>query len=109
MACVLGAEEIAFEPVICIEKRLRLFNSTVTGCALWARESWTPRVEGLRKLIVAQNRMLRKIAGCSRAADEPRVDWVLWATQRARHLIENNGLKGWAPEHIRRTWLWAGR
>ena len=52
------------------KKRLRLLNSTVAKCVLWSCQSWTPRVEELKRLRSTQRAMMWKIVGQRRIPRE---------------------------------------
>ena len=91
-----------------LNKRLKLFHSTVSGTVLWGAESWTPRVEELRRLRATQNAMLRRIVCCGRAEGEDWVEWAKRATRQARRLAQNVGAKEWVCEHFVKKWKWAG-
>ena len=91
-----------------LNKRLRLFNSTVAGTILWGAESWTPRVEELGRLRATQNAMLRRIVCSGRGEGEDWVDWIQRATHQARRIARDAGVKDWVHEHFMRKWRWAG-
>ena len=89
-------------------KRLRLFDSTVSGAVLWGTESWVPRVQELRQLQSTQNAMLRKVVGSKRKPDETYVDWNIRATHRAWYFMTAAGAKTCIDSHFQRKWRWAG-
>ena len=43
-----GMKRILLSRRVSINRRLKLFESTVSSCVLWCSESWTPRAEELR-------------------------------------------------------------
>ena len=93
---------------VSINRRLKLFESTVSKCVLWCTESWSPRAEELRELDVARNGMLRRLVGCLRGADEEWLDWLRRTTRKARGWAEKAGLVDWSCAHFRQKWRWAG-
>jgi len=93
---------------ISLNRRLRLFDATVSSCLLWCCESWTPRVKELLSLKAARNGMLRRIVGGARLPDEEWVEWIRRATRKAMRMAESAGVKDWIHVHFRCKWLWAG-
>eukprot|EP00973_Karenia_brevis_P053307 7409707-Karenia_brevis.AAC.1 len=93
---------------IAIKKRLKVFDSTVTNCALWCTESWTPRVEELRKLRVNQRAMLRRIVGVRRQPEEQWVQWVRRVTAPTLNIARESRVRDWIDTHFERKWAWAG-
>ena len=43
-----GMKRMLLNRRVFINRRLKLFESTVSSCVLWCSESWTPRAEELR-------------------------------------------------------------
>jgi hypothetical protein len=93
---------------VSINRRLRLFNTTVGSCVTWCCESWTPRQDELRKLESARRSMLRKIVGGRRGPQEEWVDWIIRATHKALDWSKRAGVKDWRISHFERKWAWAG-
>jgi len=91
-----------------INRRLRLFDSTVGSCATWCCESWAPRVEELRQLESARRSMLRKIVGVGRHPDEDWVGWIQRATHKSLNWAVRAGVRHWGDLHFERKWMWAG-
>ena len=85
-----------------VKKRLRLFDSTVSGTVLWASESWSPRVEELRRFQSTQRAMLRRIVGCSRRPEELWIDWIQRTTRKARAAAKQTGVQEWPRAHLQR-------
>lgn len=52
--------------------------------------------------------MLRRVVGCARKSEEPWVQYIKRATDKARTFAKDAGVKDWAHEHYRRKWRWAG-
>ena len=92
-----------------LNKRLKLFSNTVTNCALWCAESWTPRQEELRELQSTERAMLRRIVGATRGADESWLDWLQRSTRKALDLASRMGLSEWGLLRYKKKWLWAGK
>ena len=93
---------------ISLNRRLKILDTTVGSCVMWCAESWTPRAEEVRQLKLAQNKMLRRVVGTSRAPDEPWGDWVQQATRKARTIACRQGVADWEQVYKKRKWLWAG-
>ena len=91
-----------------LNKRLRLFDSSVTQTALWCCESWLLTQREKRLLQSTQNAMLRRIAGPRRAPEEPWVDWVKRSTRRALALAREAGIRLWKDAYLKSKWCWAG-
>ena len=88
--------------------RLRLFDRTVSSCALWCAESWTPRRIELAQLRTAQQSMLRRIVGKCRCPDEQWIEWIKRTTTTARSLAKSHKVRDWVVTHHRKKWSWAG-
>ena len=93
---------------ISINRRLKLFESTVTSCVLWSCQSWTPRAEELRQLESARRSMLRRIVSGGRAPDEDWLEWVKRVTRKSIQLAKDAGVREWTRAHATSKWLWAG-
>jgi hypothetical protein len=93
---------------ISINRRLKLFESTVTSCVLWSCQSWTPRAEELRQLESARRSMLRRIVSGGRAPDEDWLEWVKRLTRKSIQLAKDAGVREWTRAHATSKWLWAG-
>ena len=103
-----GMKAIFLNREISVNRRLKLFDATVSSCFLWCCESWTPRSEDLRSIRVARNAMLRRIVGCAFAPDEEYVDWIRRATRKATKVAKAAGVRDWLKAHFKSAWQWAG-
>ena len=93
---------------ISVNRRLRVFDSTVGSYVLWCTESWTPRVDEFRKLTTARKSMLRKIVGVPRGRDEEWLDWLKRCIHKAVSVSDRVGVRCWIATHLQRKWQWAG-
>ena len=91
-----------------LEKRLRLFDSSVTQTALWCCESWLLTQGEKRLLQTTQNAMLRRIAGSRRKPDENWVDWIKRSTRQAVRTAKEYHIRLWRDAHLQSKWTWAG-
>ena len=103
-----GMGRILMNKRISVNRRLRVFDATISSCVLWCCESWTPRQEELRNLETAQRAMLRRIAGVARGSDEPWLEWLQRSTHRALERAAHAGVKCWKLTHYKRKYMWAG-
>jgi hypothetical protein len=93
---------------ISVKRRLRLFDRTVSSCALWGCQSWTPRAEELRSLESARRAMLRRIVGAGRLPEEEWVHWIRRTTRKATLLAQACNVREWVKAHAMSKWAWAG-
>ena len=93
---------------ISVKRRLRLFDQTVSSCALWGCQSWTPRAEELRSLESARRAMLRRIVGAGRLPEEEWVHWIRRTTRKATLLAQACNVREWVKAHAMSKWAWAG-
>lgn len=91
-----------------LNRRLRLFDATVGCTATWCCESWSPRVEELRKLEVARRSMLRKIVAMPRGTEEDWLDWMQRSTHASLKRADTANVRRWCEFHFQRKWLWGG-
>ena len=91
-----------------ISKRLRLLHNTVGPTLLWCAESWSVSKKERLQIKTLQNAMLRRIVPCSRAYEEPWVDWLRRHTHKARAHLDAARLPCWYELSWRRKWAWAG-
>ena len=103
-----GMSKLLLNRKISINRRMKVFDSTVASCVLWCTESWTPRVEELRKLEGARRSMLRRILGSKRGSTEEWLDWIQRCTHKALSLSTRVGGRSWIDMHLQRKWHWAG-
>ena len=93
---------------ISTHRRLRIFDATVSSCATWCCESWTPRADELRQLESARRSMLRKIVCPRRASAEEWLDWIARATHKALDWACRARVREWCGLHFEKKWHWAG-
>ena len=91
-----------------IGRRLRLFDSTVGGSALWCAESWVLTKKQKSLLRSTFRTMLRRSAGPRRMSAETYIDWVKRATRRIETLVHDHNIEDWVNKHLRLKWGWAG-
>ena len=91
-----------------LDKRLKLFDMTVTQTALWGSDSWNLTMAEKRLLKTTFHAMLRRIVGIGRAPEEPWVDWIKRATRKACLEAKKVRICFWLQTHIRNKFLWAG-
>jgi hypothetical protein len=103
-----GMKALLLNQKVSVNRRLRLFDSTVGSSVTWCCESWTPRADERRKLETARRSMLRKIVGTRRAPTEEWVEWIIRATHKALELSTRAGVREWGAFHHARKWMWAG-
>jgi hypothetical protein len=93
---------------VSIKQRLKLFDSTVSSCALWSCQSWTPRIDELGRLRSAQRAMTRRICGVRRAPDEDWITWIRRSTRKADEACGRYNIRDWVVAHFNAKWSWAG-
>ena len=91
-----------------LDKRLKLFDSSVTQTALWCCESWLLTQKEKMLLQTTQNTMLRRIAGSRRRPDEEWVDWIKRSTRQAHRAAKDCHIRFWHDAHLQAKWTWAG-
>ena len=91
-----------------MNKRIKLFEATVTKSALWCSESWTLSVAQKRNLRAVQRSMLRRIAGPRRHAEEDYLTWIRPATKTADERAREAGCDCWLKQFLRKKWAWGG-
>lgn len=102
-----GLKRVLLNDRVSINRRLRLFDSTVGSCVTWCCESWTPRASELRYLESARRSMLRKMVCQRRGPDEEWLQWIVRATHKALDKAEHCSVKNWCTYHYERKWRWA--
>jgi hypothetical protein len=92
-----------------VKLRARLFEATVSPCALFGLASLTLTRADIKQIGATQRKMLRNIAGWKRLADEPWLDTMHRMKLRVSRLMQCANLSCW--EHIiaARTWQLALR
>ena len=78
-----------------LNRRLRLFDSTVSKTMLWCCESWTLTVDEKRMLLTTQRAMLRRFAATRRRPEQDFITWVQEATNQAENRARNAGVMSW--------------
>ena len=103
-----GLKRLLLNDKVSINRRLRLFDTTVGSCVTWCCESWTPRASELRKLESARRSVLRKIVSLRRAPNEECLDWIVRATRKALDKTDFCSVRKWSTYRFERKWRWAG-
>jgi hypothetical protein len=91
-----------------LNKRLRLFDASVTQTVLWCCESWLITQAEKRLLKTTLHGMLRRIAGPRRRPLEDWLDWMKRSTRQAVGAARKHGIRLWHEAHLRAKWNWAG-
>ena len=78
-----------------LKDRLKLFESSVTPCVLYACGAWTMKTDMDHKLRSTWRRMLRWMIKPSRAEDEEWVDYIIRATRICEALALRHGCSDW--------------
>ena len=94
---------------VSLKHRLKLFESCVTPCALYASGTWTVTVEMQHKLSTTRRKMLRWIVAVPRHRDEEWVHYIQRATHRSEELATRHGHVDWVALSRERKWTLAGR
>ena len=89
--------------------RIKLFESVVTPCVLYACGTWTMTAENERQLRAARRKMLRWMTCVGRHVDEDWVEYIQRATHRSEDLAAQHGASDWIELQRRRKWKLAGR
>ena len=92
-----------------LSDRLKLFDSSVTPCALYACSTWTMTQEREHLLNKTRRRMLRWMTRVARKGDEDWVDYITRATHCSEELAASHGLTNWVLAQRKRKWQFAGR
>ena len=92
-----------------LKHRIKLFDATVTPCALYACGTWTMIVERAHLLQKTRRRMLRWMVHTPRRQEETWVDYIIRATHRAEDLAALHGSTSWILTQRVRTWQLAGK
>ena len=89
-----------------LDKRLRLFDASVSQTLLWCCESWLITQKEKQLLRTTQHAMLRRIAGLGRQPEESWVEWIQRSTRRAVSAAKETGIRMWVDAHLRSKWSW---
>lgn len=101
-----------------LRTRVRLFDSVVSPCVLYASSCWTLTAAMAQQLITTRRRMMRWMLGSSRpihgSAPERRsveayVEQIQRTTRSAEALFERFGSTSWISAHRFRKWKLAAR
>ena len=103
-----------FKDVLCnrrcpVKSRLRLFESVVTPCVMYASGAWTMTIEGEAKLRTARRKMLRWMMHAGRKPEEDWVEYIKRATSRCENMAAEHGVSDWVALQRRRKWKLAGQ
>ena len=91
-----------------LQKRLRLFDTTVSQTLLWCCESWLITQKEKQLIKTTQNAMLRRIAGPRRKPEEPWLDWIKRSTRKAVGYDREARVRIWIDAHLLSKYTWAG-
>lgn len=89
--------------------RLRLFNASVTACALYGSAVWVLNTEQERRLKTERRRLLRKVFMIPRDKAET---WIEYAERTAKIIdckCNKLGCEPWERIHKRQKWRWAAK
>ena len=89
--------------------RMKLFESTVTPCVIYAGSTWSMTLDMERGLRSTRRRMLRWMVGVARRSEEDWPDYMRRSTHGCEALAERHGTVDWVVLQRRRKWVFAGR
>ena len=89
--------------------RFKLFECTVTPCALYAGGTWNTTVKMEHKLITIQRRMIRWTVSVPQGTAESWPDFIQRATHRSEELASKYGAEDWASIQKTQKWRLAGK
>ena len=92
-----------------LQDRLKLFDSVVTPCVLYASGTWTMTVERQRRLTSTRRRMLRWMVGTRKTPDEEWPKYIQRATDQCEKLADEYGLTDWVVMQRFQKWKLAGK
>ena len=92
-----------------LKHRMKLFESVVTPCVLYASGTWTMTADDERQVRTTERRMLRWILRVGRKPDEDWVEYIKRATHRCEELAAGLGVSDWVLKQRARKWTLAGR
>ena len=78
-----------------LKMRIKLFESVVTPCTLYACGAWTMTVENENLLKTTRRKMLRWIVRVARTSDEDWVQYITRATHQSEELAATYGANDW--------------
>ena len=91
-----------------LQKRLQLFDASVSQTLLWCCDSWLITQREKQLLKTTQHAMLRRIAGPRRHPSEDWLDWIRRSTRKAVTSARDCGVRMWHEAHLQSKWKWAG-
>ena len=94
---------------LALKLRIKLFESVVTPCILYACGTWTMTVESDNLLRTARRKMLRWMVQVRRAPDEDWVEYIRRATHRCEELATVHGATDWIELQRKRKLKLAGQ
>jgi hypothetical protein len=102
----------SLKPLLCkkdasIQRRLRLFDATVSKTLLWCSESWALTVKQKKELQSVQRSMMRKIVNTRRRPEEDYITWIKRATKKASEAAATAGILQWQVQVAHKKWAWA--
>ena len=108
-AAFFKLKEVFCNRKVPLRDRLRLFECSVTPCALYACGAWTTTSDMECKLRTTRRRMLRWMVGVPRHPEEAWVDYVQRATHRSEALASTHGATDWVYLQRSQKWRLAGK
>ena len=106
--CFWSLKQLLLNRKVSVNRRLKLFDATVSSVALYCCQSWTPRAEEFRKLEVTRRSMLRRIVGTRRGSEESWLEWMVRVTRKAVDMASSQHVRQWQHAHLKSKWQWAG-
>jgi hypothetical protein len=91
-----------------LKMRIKLFESVVTPCTLYACGAWTMTVDTENLLRTTRRKMLRWMVQITRTPDEDWVQYITRATHRSEDLAATYGATDWVQLQRQRKWKLAG-
>eukprot|EP00439_Symbiodinium_sp_Y106_P073157 s2086_g13.t1 len=91
-----------------LKKRLRVFQATVGGAALWYASAAMPTAQAMGALNTMQLELVARMSGLKRQPEEAWLDFRLRSMRAARQILVNLGLERWSTQWLRRHWQYRG-
>ena len=92
-----------------LRDRIKLFESSVVPCVLYACSTWTMTTEREARLNTTRRRMLRWMIRIPRTHAEDWVDYITRATHSSEELAASHGSRNWVLTQRTRKWQFAGK
>jgi hypothetical protein len=108
-ACFFKFKDALCNRGLPLRDRLKLFESCVAPCVLYACCTWTLTLEREDLLNKTRRRMLRWMTRVARQPEEDWVDFITRATHLSEELAASHGSKNWITTHRQRKWQFAGK